>query len=56
MSDNGEKQVSTAEAQQPQPAKKPYVAPKLRHLGSVRELTYGTDLGGQDGAGIPGRN
>ena len=25
--------------------KKPYIAPKLRHLGSVRDLTFGTSKG-----------
>lgn len=39
--DNGEKKDSTAQAEA-QPPKKPYVAPKLRLLGSVRDLTFGT--------------
>ena len=41
MSENGEKKEVTTEAKASESAsvKKPYVAPKLRHLGSVRELT-----------------
>ena len=40
-------------AAEPKAEKKPYVAPKLVHLGSVRELTGGTSGGLLDG-GIPG--
>ncbi len=31
-------------------AKKPYSPPKLRHLGSVRELTLGATAGLDDGS------
>ena len=56
MSENGEKKEMTeAKASESASAKTPYVAPKLRHLGSVRELTYGTDLGGTDGGRLQGR-
>lgn len=46
MSDSGEKKdVAEAKASETTPAKKPYTAPKLRHLGSVRELTLGSPAG-----------
>jgi hypothetical protein len=32
-------------------ARKPYAAPKLRRLGSVRELTLGTGQAAADGGG-----
>lgn len=51
MSDSGEKKdVAEAKASETTPAKKPYTAPKLRHLGSVRELTLGG--GSQIGDGV----
>ncbi len=50
MSDSGEKKdVAEAKASETTPAKKPYTAPKLRHLGSVRELTLGSSGGDFDG-------
>jgi hypothetical protein len=38
----------------PVPSKRPYSAPKLRHIGSVRELTLGTSMGafGDGGTGM----
>ena len=36
----------------PVPSKRPYSAPRLRHIGSVRELTLGSTMGGfGDGGG-----
>jgi len=32
---------TTPHEPEPQPAKKPYKAPRLRFLGSVRDLTWG---------------
>lgn len=32
-------------------ARRPYRAPKLRHLGSVRELTLGSTMGKNEGGG-----
>lgn len=32
-------------------ARRPYRAPKLRHLGSVRELTLGGTMGKAEGGG-----
>lgn len=33
------------------PRRRPYQAPKLRHLGSVRELTLGSTAGMPEGGG-----
>lgn len=47
MSDGGDK-IEMAQAttsMSSTPAKKPYVTPKLRHLGSVRQLTLGSPVG-----------
>jgi hypothetical protein len=33
-------------------ARRPYAAPRLRHLGSVRELTLGSAAGKSEGAGL----
>lgn len=47
MSDGGDK-IEMAQAttsMSSTPAKKPYMTPKLRHLGSVRRLTLGSPGG-----------
>lgn len=55
MSENGEKkEVTEAKASESASEKKPYVAPKLRHLGSVRDLTLGSASDQCDGALNPG--
>ncbi|CAN5877980.1 hypothetical protein BH11MYX4_BH11MYX4_55610 [soil metagenome] len=49
--------TSTEQApEQPSAARRPYHAPKLRHLGSVRELTLGATSGMIEGGGtfMPG--
>jgi len=33
-------------------ARRPYAAPRLKHLGSVRELTLGSAAGKSEGAGL----
>lgn len=43
--------VTAASASPAAPARAPYRAPKLRHLGSVRELTLGGTMGKTEGGG-----
>jgi hypothetical protein len=33
------------------PERRPYTTPRLRHLGSVRELTLGGTMGASEGGG-----
>jgi hypothetical protein len=58
MSDSAENKQTAADPQAPQaPAKKSvYVAPKLRHLGSVRDLTLGSSQGTHFDAQLLPRN
>lgn len=48
MSANETKSLATPEEQ---PARRPYRAPQLRQLGSVRELTLGGTKGNPEGGG-----
>jgi hypothetical protein len=41
----------TTSSEQPSEARRPYHTPKLRHLGSVRELTLGATSGMPEGGG-----
>jgi hypothetical protein len=41
----------SVEAAAAAPSRRPYAAPKLRHLGSVRELTLGGTSGMAEGGG-----
>lgn len=46
MSESGEKKdVTEAKASESTSARKPYSPPRLRHLGSVRDLTLGSATG-----------
>lgn len=51
MSESGEKKdVTAAKASEHASAKKPYSPPRLRHLGSVRDLTLGSANGSRSDA------
>jgi hypothetical protein len=45
MSPKGTQQNLTTSPEPTREGKKPYASPRLRHLGSVRELTLGTTPG-----------
>lgn len=49
--DSEESLSSDVTAASASPARAPYRAPKLRHLGSVRELTLGGTMGKSEGGG-----
>ena len=46
-----ESSTPSREAAAPKTSKRVYAAPRLRHLGSVRELTLGGTMGLGDGMG-----
>jgi len=54
MSGNQEKpQTDALETATETSQRRRYRSPKLTHLGSVRELTFGTGQKASDGGGIP---